>query len=298
MVHWLHGGVTTGHLGEDKTLGRPKARFSWPGSHKAVKLFCQGCRECVRRKSPPQKRKALIQTLTAGSPMQIVAVDILGPLPKSSKGNQYILVAADYFTKWMEAYPIPNQKASTVAQTLVDQFLLRYSPQSSYTPTKASSLKAGWFRIFENCSVFKRPGQHPTTHRVMAWWKDYIVPCCPCYPPPSMVKSMSGRIISDPPVWRTTPVCKQAQGLPHFSSSLDERHDFHWISWWETPAKQRHQTHPDYVTALQDKLCTVYTTLCTKLKAAFDRQKHHYNRNIHGKPYKHGDLVFLFPLSY
>ena len=132
-----------------------------------MKLFCQRWQECLRSKSPPQKHKAPMQTLTAGSPMQIVAVDILGPLPKSSKGNQYILVAA-YFTKWMEAYPIPNQKASTVAQTLVDQFLLRYSPQSSYTPTKASSLKAGWFRIFENCSVFKRPGQHATTHRVMA----------------------------------------------------------------------------------------------------------------------------------
>ena len=68
-----------------------------------------------------------MQTLTAGSPMQIVAVDILGPLPKSSKGNQYILVAA-YFTKWMEAYPIPNQEASIVAQTVVDQFFLRYLP--------------------------------------------------------------------------------------------------------------------------------------------------------------------------
>jgi hypothetical protein len=35
--------------------------------------------------------------------MQVMAVDILGPLPESESGNTYILVAGDYFTRWMEA---------------------------------------------------------------------------------------------------------------------------------------------------------------------------------------------------
>ena len=60
--------------------------------------------------------------------MQVVAVDILGPLPESTAGNSYILVAGDYFTKWMEAYAIPNQEAVTVAQNLVDQMFCRFSP--------------------------------------------------------------------------------------------------------------------------------------------------------------------------
>ena len=36
--------------------------------------------------------------------MQLVAVDILGPLPESTAGKSYLLVAGDYFTRWMEAY--------------------------------------------------------------------------------------------------------------------------------------------------------------------------------------------------
>ena len=53
--------------------------------------------------------------------MQRVAVDIAGPLPQTAKGNLYILVGADYFTRWVEAYAIPNQEAVMVASKLVDE---------------------------------------------------------------------------------------------------------------------------------------------------------------------------------
>ena len=51
----------------------------------------------------------------------MVAVDILGPLPEMPTGNKYILVAAGYFTRWTEAYGIPNQEATTVATKLVEE---------------------------------------------------------------------------------------------------------------------------------------------------------------------------------
>ena len=60
--------------------------------------------------------------------MQLVAIDILGPLLESEAGNSYILVAADYFTQWVEAYPIPYQEATTVAKKLTDDLFFRFSP--------------------------------------------------------------------------------------------------------------------------------------------------------------------------
>lgn len=55
-----------------------------------------------------------------------VALDILGPLPVSKRGNKYILIVGDYFTKWMEAYPLQDQKAETVAMVFVRQFISRF----------------------------------------------------------------------------------------------------------------------------------------------------------------------------
>ena len=47
--------------------------------------------------------------------MEMVEVDLLGPFPQSHTGNMYLLVTMDYFTKWDEAYPIPNMEVATVA---------------------------------------------------------------------------------------------------------------------------------------------------------------------------------------
>lgn len=48
-----------------------------------------------------------------------MAVDELGQLPGTSRENRYMLVAIDYFTNWPEAYPLPDQEATTRAEALV-----------------------------------------------------------------------------------------------------------------------------------------------------------------------------------
>ena len=103
-----------------------EAAILWPGSTDA-KHWCAKCRVCAARKTVAPHTRAPLHTVQAGFPMQTVAVDILGPLPDSPAGNRYILVAMDYFTRWAEAYPIPNQEAATVAPKLVNEMFLRFS---------------------------------------------------------------------------------------------------------------------------------------------------------------------------
>ncbi|KAI3360729.1 hypothetical protein L3Q82_012872 [Scortum barcoo] len=59
--------------------------------------------------------------------MERVAVDIMGPYPRTDKGNHYVLAAMDYFTKWPEAYAIPDQEAETVANALVEGMFTRFN---------------------------------------------------------------------------------------------------------------------------------------------------------------------------
>jgi hypothetical protein len=69
--------------------------------------------QCSARKSPSKSFKAPLKIYNFGAPMERVALDIMGPLPVTERGNKYILVLGEYFTKWTETSTIPDQEAET-----------------------------------------------------------------------------------------------------------------------------------------------------------------------------------------
>ena len=73
----------------------------------------------------PQREE---QTISAGYPLQVVSVDMMGLLLEKDDGSRYVLVAVDCFIRWAEVYGIPNQEASMGARRLVDEMFFRCSP--------------------------------------------------------------------------------------------------------------------------------------------------------------------------
>ncbi|KRY06506.1 Gypsy retrotransposon integrase-like protein 1, partial [Trichinella britovi] len=66
-----------------------------------------------------RRRARMVQhmhAITEGYFQQQVGVDILGPLERTTSGNQYVLVLTDYFTKWRAAFPLTDMEASIVAK--------------------------------------------------------------------------------------------------------------------------------------------------------------------------------------
>ena len=127
ILHKLHTMETAGHLGVNKMLERVKEKFYWPGCTKDVKDWCRACDLCASRERPTRTPRAPLRTYNVGATLERVVLDILGPLPDSDRGNKYVLIIGDYFSKWTEAYAIPNQEATTVARVLVEEFLARFS---------------------------------------------------------------------------------------------------------------------------------------------------------------------------
>ena len=130
----FHDAPTGSHLGQKKTMEKIRSRFYWPGQRHDVENWCRACEKCLSRKSPSQARRAPMQSDLVGYPLQRVAMDILGPLPSTTRGNKYVLVVGDYFTKWVEAYPMINMEAKTVADLFVHQFVSRFGvPDTLHT---------------------------------------------------------------------------------------------------------------------------------------------------------------------
>ena len=126
VLKYSHDIRAAGHLGIRKTLGKIRQRYYWPGLQNDVRNYVAGCEKCLKRKGPLQTKKAPMQVVRSGYPMERIAIDILGELPQTEKGNKYILVIADYFTKWTESFPMPNIEARTVAKILVEEVVCRF----------------------------------------------------------------------------------------------------------------------------------------------------------------------------
>ena len=84
------------------------------------------CHDCGAKKVCGRKRRSTLKQYLVGAPMERLAMDILGPLPQTPRGNRFVLVVTDYFSKRMELYAIPNQEATTVAEKLVSEFVCRF----------------------------------------------------------------------------------------------------------------------------------------------------------------------------
>ena len=126
VLQQSHDNVTSGHFGISKTLTKVKQRFYCIGYRNDVKTWCKQCDLCNSRKGLKRREKAPLQIYQVGSPMERIAVDVLGPLPKTRNGNKYLLICMDYFTKWPKGNPIANQETDTIAKVLVEEFVCRF----------------------------------------------------------------------------------------------------------------------------------------------------------------------------
>ena len=121
----LHTQRYAGHLGRDRTLNAIKKRFYWPSMDIDIARWVKECQMCARAKPGPGRGRNPIEQFKVFRPMSVMAIDILGPLPQTDNQNLYIVVCGCYFTKWKEAFAIPNQTAAVVADKLVTEVFLR-----------------------------------------------------------------------------------------------------------------------------------------------------------------------------
>ena len=129
----------SGHLGLKRTLERLKERAYWPGYEADTERYVRECHCCQQRNQQPPTSRAPLGTITAKAPFEKLAWDIMGPLPVTSQGSKYILVVADIFTKWVEAFPLRSIEAETVAQVLVSEVVCRFGVPSKLHSDQGSN---------------------------------------------------------------------------------------------------------------------------------------------------------------
>lgn len=157
VLQATHGLPGSGHFGVTKTLRRLRQGFYWGQQRRDVEDYCRRCDICTARKGPTNRSHAQLQQFPVGTPMERVGIDILGPFPRTEKGNRYVLTAMDYFTKWPEAYSLPDQEAETIVDALLDGMFSRFGVPDTIHTDQGRNFES---RLF--AAMCKQLGAHKT----------------------------------------------------------------------------------------------------------------------------------------
>ncbi|OWZ11920.1 Retrotransposon Polyprotein [Phytophthora megakarya] len=124
VLYYCHGDLMSAHLGKTKTLEKVRHHAYWPDWKKDVAEY------------------------DLSGPFSFVVVDAIGPLPTPDRGNKYILVFVDYFTRWAEAFAFQGLDSITFVNVMIDGVICRHGvPEqllsdrgTNFTPELARSL--------------------------------------------------------------------------------------------------------------------------------------------------------------
>lgn len=144
----LHSGPGGGHYGSSKLKDKVESRFWWPGYAQDVKNMTEKCRICAQHKDPPRKARAPLVPIRVHGPNEMLGMDMVGPLSTTPRGNRYLLVMIDFFTRWTEVVPVKDQRAATITPEIFNHWISRHGVPRRIHTDQGSNFESETFLSF------------------------------------------------------------------------------------------------------------------------------------------------------
>ncbi|KAK2435873.1 hypothetical protein QL285_020900 [Trifolium repens] len=123
----IHDGSCGNHIGGRSLAGKViRAGFFWPTILQDAKSYVRACDKCQRYAELHHSPGEPLNTVMSPWPFFMWGVDILGPFPASFGQVKFLLVAVDYFTKWIEAEPVATISSEKVINFYWKKIICRF----------------------------------------------------------------------------------------------------------------------------------------------------------------------------
>uniref|UniRef100_A0A2N9H5N8 Uncharacterized protein n=1 Tax=Fagus sylvatica TaxID=28930 RepID=A0A2N9H5N8_FAGSY len=119
VIREVHEGVCGNHSGARSLAHKlTRAGYYWPSLLHDATQFVKACDKCQRFANVPRVPPEEFTPITSPWPFAQWGLDIMGPFPVGTKQAKFLVVAIDYFTKWVEAEPL-----ATISKKNVKSFV-------------------------------------------------------------------------------------------------------------------------------------------------------------------------------
>ncbi len=89
-----------------------------------IRGYIQTCDACQRRGN--SRANNILHPIESKAPFQRIGIDIIGLLTITKKGNRYIVIAMDYFIKWLIAKVIKEATAKTISKFIYEKIICEH----------------------------------------------------------------------------------------------------------------------------------------------------------------------------
>jgi len=290
----LHASKAGGHLGRNKILPKAKERYYWVGMNADIRAYLRRCVGCARRKSPQKRHRAPLQQYRVGAPLERVAIDVLGPLTETNEGNVYILVVGDYWTRWMEAYAIPDQCVETVAAKLVEEFICRFGVPKELHSDQGRNFES---RVFQEvCRILeiektRTTAYNPKSDGLVERYNRTIVNAVSLMIQPFQNQKDWDQYL--PYVGLAYRSSTQATTGESPNMMMLGREVNIPVDLLVGGVPQEEECETDYAEELRERIRGVHARARHAAVINIKRQKRNYDRRVHGPEFRKGQFVWL-----
>jgi hypothetical protein len=145
----IHSGICGAHIESSPPLGKVfRQGFYWPkAASNGVDLLqkSENYQKCARDQ---KQHSSLIQLIQPTWPLQRWGLDLLGPLPPAQGNLRYVVVAVEYFSKWIEAKPLATITSATIQKFFCQNIICRFDVPKAITFENGAQFDSETFKTF------------------------------------------------------------------------------------------------------------------------------------------------------
>ena len=162
ILSLAHYHKLAGHPGQSRMYYTMRQRFYWPHMAADIQSTVRNCHACAKNRIRLRKRTNPLKTFPATVPLRHVSIDILGALKKTKRGNRWILVMTDRFTKLTQVVPMKKITAQHVAIAFVEHWVFKYGPPKTLLSDNGSNFASKLFQRM--CSYIGVANMYTSTY--------------------------------------------------------------------------------------------------------------------------------------
>ena len=170
-----------------------RQRYVWPDMHRDVSRWCKACADCQQSKVSRHVKLLPGRFVAPDGRFDHVHVDIVGPLPECD-GFSYCVTMIDRFSRWVEAVPVQEISAQSIAEVFYQAWVSRYGAPKILTSDQGAQFESRLFSALLSligCERVRTTAYHPASNGLIERWHRVFKAAIMCHSDTKWTRTLS-----------------------------------------------------------------------------------------------------------